>query len=154
MVVNIWTLVRSSFAFLEDKSSPFYLNAGRFNLCKDSRRVCVASKVPKTKHASFIDLLNRYFWCILLEPFFHFLKNPSANNVLPPIKCCVALEMTRYEFRFCLGIHSYIDVNFHWNLIICCDGQFSGSACLMNSFPSSSDKKTLKRWFFIDKRVG
>uniref|UniRef100_A0A6N2KRQ1 Uncharacterized protein n=1 Tax=Salix viminalis TaxID=40686 RepID=A0A6N2KRQ1_SALVM len=34
------------------------------------------------------------------------------------------------------------------------DEKFPGSACLMNCFPSSSDNKTLKRWFFIDKRVG
>ncbi|MFS7914348.1 hypothetical protein Hanom_Chr02g00152321 [Helianthus anomalus] len=30
----------------------------------------------------------------------------------------------------------------------------SGSLCLMESSPNTSDKKTLKRWFFIDKRVG
>ncbi|XP_043810407.1 probable trehalose-phosphate phosphatase F isoform X4 [Manihot esculenta] len=34
------------------------------------------------------------------------------------------------------------------------DEKFSGSLCLMDCFPSSSDKKTLKKWFFIDKRVG
>ncbi|KAF8032847.1 hypothetical protein BT93_D1664 [Corymbia citriodora subsp. variegata] len=35
------------------------------------------------------------------------------------------------------------------------DEKFSGSLCLMDCSPnSSSDKKTLKRWFFIDKRVG
>ena len=32
--------------------------------------------------------------------------------------------------------------------------QISGSLCLMDCLRSSSDKKTLKRWFFIDKRVG
>lgn len=32
------------------------------------------------------------------------------------------------------------------------DEKFSGSPCLMDCSPSSSDKKTLKRWFFIDKR--
>ncbi|KAG2681471.1 hypothetical protein I3843_11G146600 [Carya illinoinensis] len=32
--------------------------------------------------------------------------------------------------------------------------KFPGSLCLMDCKPSSSDKKTLKRWFFIDKRVG
>ncbi|CDP09918.1 unnamed protein product [Coffea canephora] len=32
--------------------------------------------------------------------------------------------------------------------------EISGSLCLMDCLQSSSDKKTLKRWFFIDKRVG
>ncbi|XAR70432.1 hypothetical protein NMG60_11027278 [Bertholletia excelsa] len=32
--------------------------------------------------------------------------------------------------------------------------EISRSLCLMDCSPSSSDKKTLKRWFFIDKRVG
>ncbi|KAG8652809.1 hypothetical protein MANES_06G135301v8 [Manihot esculenta] len=32
--------------------------------------------------------------------------------------------------------------------------QCSGLPCLMDCPPTSSDKKTLKRWFFIDKRVG
>nr|POF15475.1 hypothetical protein CFP56_60903 [Quercus suber] len=32
--------------------------------------------------------------------------------------------------------------------------KFPGIVCLMDCAPSSSDKKTLKRWFFIDKRVG
>ncbi|KAJ0049478.1 hypothetical protein Pint_15922 [Pistacia integerrima] len=34
------------------------------------------------------------------------------------------------------------------------DEKFSGSLRLMDCSPTSSDKKTLKRWFFIDKRVG
>ncbi|KAJ4956617.1 hypothetical protein NE237_013400 [Protea cynaroides] len=34
------------------------------------------------------------------------------------------------------------------------DEKFSGSLCLMDCSHNSSDKKTLKRWFFIDKRVG
>ncbi|KAB2000626.1 hypothetical protein ERO13_A12G218800v2 [Gossypium hirsutum] len=34
------------------------------------------------------------------------------------------------------------------------DEKFRGSPQLMDCSPSSSDKKTLKRWFFIDKRVG
>ncbi|KAK4557937.1 hypothetical protein RGQ29_007610 [Quercus rubra] len=32
--------------------------------------------------------------------------------------------------------------------------KFPGIVCLMDCAPSSSDKKTLKRWFFIDKMVG
>lgn len=32
--------------------------------------------------------------------------------------------------------------------------QVSGSRCLMGGILRSSDKRTLKRWFFIDKRVG
>ncbi|KAF8027093.1 hypothetical protein BT93_E0113 [Corymbia citriodora subsp. variegata] len=32
--------------------------------------------------------------------------------------------------------------------------KISGTQHLMDCTPSSSDKKTLKRWFFIDKRVG
>lgn len=31
---------------------------------------------------------------------------------------------------------------------------FSGARQLMDCYPKSSDKNTLKRWFFIDKRVG
>ncbi|TYH81390.1 hypothetical protein ES332_D03G197700v1 [Gossypium tomentosum] len=35
------------------------------------------------------------------------------------------------------------------------DEKFSGKLRLMDCLsPRSSDKKTLKRWFFIDKRVG
>ncbi|KAI3748977.1 hypothetical protein L6452_12457 [Arctium lappa] len=34
------------------------------------------------------------------------------------------------------------------------DAQFPAIPCLMDRFPTSNDKKSLKRWFFIDKRVG
>ncbi|KAJ0098950.1 hypothetical protein Patl1_19890 [Pistacia atlantica] len=34
------------------------------------------------------------------------------------------------------------------------DEKCSGACCLMDCSLNSCDKKTLKRWFFIDKRVG
>lgn len=64
----------------------------------------------------------------------------------------------RYVFILILGVDdacffiksSLFMLYFFFNVLL----QISDILCLMDCSSSSTDKKTLKRWFFIDKRVG
>ncbi|KAL3498674.1 hypothetical protein ACH5RR_041406 [Cinchona calisaya] len=55
-------------------------------------------------------------------------------------------EMSLYSYNH---ITKFISFLFYFDA-----SQISERLCLMDCLRSSSDKKTLKRWFFIDKRVG
>lgn len=60
------------------------------------------------------------------------------------------LKMMYVKFQFHFNIYCNKIPNYNMNSAL----QISGRLCLMESSTNTSDKKTLKRWFFIDKRVG
>jgi hypothetical protein len=56
----------------------------------------------------------------------------------------------QFEIAYAIAFVIF-DFFFFFFLIIV---KISGALRLMDCLPSCSDKKALKRWFFIDKRVG
>ncbi|KAK7341077.1 hypothetical protein VNO80_24001 [Phaseolus coccineus] len=93
-----------------------------------------------------------YWWCFRIQHnrsegeyyrSFVFVSE-STNKALP------SLLSLYYSTRNCiLKIHD--QSNFFLPVV---GARFLGARQLMDCYPKSSDKNTLKRWFFIDKRVG
>lgn len=86
---------------------------------------------------------------------FLFISNLFLQITVCRLNHMFARDMIRCGGLFFLCLSNLrLHMQLLCNLRICMIVKISGALRLMDCLPSSSDKKTLKRWFFIDKRVG